>query len=125
LNVSRKLLPPPVDLEIVHRPEELRDRLHRARAEARGHRMTVDVRVLDHEVAAGRHERRVELELPEHVETTDLLRRGSTELSGLVGDPAKLRTRVGWQPSMDARQVIEAMVNHDMRLIASMHQATG
>jgi GDPmannose 4,6-dehydratase len=61
---------------------------------------------------------RVGLDWQAHVETADQLVRGSAELQGLVGDSTKLRSQLGWHPSMDARAMIESMVDHDVRLLA-------
>src|SRR5687768_15295148 len=63
-------------VELLHRPvaaeapvfsQEGADGLHRPRTEFRIHRVTVDVRVLDDQVAPGRDEAAVGLELLQHV----------------------------------------------------------
>ncbi len=40
-----------------------------------------------------------------------------TEVEQLIGDPAKARTRLGWQPEYDLQMLVEEMMTSDLKLI--------
>jgi GDPmannose 4,6-dehydratase len=39
----------------------------------------------------------------------------------LVSDPSKARTKLGWQPEVDFRRLIQVMVDADIRLLREEH----
>lgn len=59
----------------------------------------------------------VELEARDHVRVDpDLVRRAET--MSLVGDASRARNRLGWEPTLSFRELIERMVQADLRALA-------
>ena len=57
---------------------------------------------------------RVDLDWRDHVRVDPHLKRGSAELHNLVGDAAKARERLGWQPSLTFTELVELLVDADL-----------
>lgn len=57
---------------------------------------------------------RVGLDWREHVRIDPSLRRGSAELHNLVGDSAKARDCLGWQPTVSFTELVELLVDVDV-----------
>ena len=57
----------------------------------------------------------VDLDWRDHVRVDESLRRGKAELQNLVGDPAKARERLGWEPTMDFDALVRMLVDADRR----------
>src|SRR3954469_9964597 len=66
------------------------------------------------EIAFGR----VGLDWQKYVRVDSSLLRPA-EVDHLLGDPAKARTELGWEPSVDFKQLIEMMVDADLALLGS------
>src|SRR3954451_2292650 len=66
------------------------------------------------EIAFGR----VRLDWQKYVRVDSSLLRPA-EVDHLLGDPAKARAELGWEPSVDFKQLIEMMVDADLALIGS------
>jgi GDPmannose 4,6-dehydratase len=45
-----------------------------------------------------------------------------TEVDELIGDPSKAREKLGWQPKVSFRELVQRMVEHDMALAAEEAQ---
>ncbi len=56
----------------------------------------------------------VGLEAADHIRVASELQR-APDLVPLVGDPSRARKRLGWRPTMDFQQLIECMVDADLR----------
>jgi GDPmannose 4,6-dehydratase len=54
------------------------------------------------------------LDWREHVQVDESLRRGTAELHNLVGDPAKARERLGWEPTVDFDGLVRMLVEADL-----------
>jgi len=61
---------------------------------------------------------RVGLDWHEHVRIDPALLRPA-EVDHLLGDPSKAREVLGWTPRVDFKQLVEMMVDADMKLLAS------
>jgi GDPmannose 4,6-dehydratase len=61
---------------------------------------------------------RVGLDWQKYVRVDPALLRPA-EVDHLLGDPAKARAELGWEPSVDFKQLIEMMVDADLALIGS------
>ena len=57
---------------------------------------------------------RVELDWQDYVQVDESLRRGLSELHNLVGDAAKARARLGWEPTVGFRELVALMVEADL-----------
>ena len=61
-----------------------------------------------------------------HVQVDPSLRRGRAELHNLVGDPAKARERLGWEPRVGFEELVRLLVDADLeRLRAAAEDAAG
>jgi GDPmannose 4,6-dehydratase len=61
-----------------------------------------------------------------HVQADPSLRRGKTELHNLVGDPAKARERLGFEPTVGFEELVRLLVDADLeRLRAEADSPTG
>jgi GDPmannose 4,6-dehydratase len=60
----------------------------------------------------------VNLDWQDCVRVDPALKRGRAELHNLVGDPAKARSVLGWEPSLPIDLLIRRMVEEDLRLLA-------
>jgi GDPmannose 4,6-dehydratase len=58
--------------------------------------------------------RRAGLDWRDHVQVAESLQRGKAELFDLVGDPAKARERLGWQPQVDFEGLVHLLVDADL-----------
>ena len=47
------------------------------------------------------------------------------EVEHLLGDATKARTELGWSPSVDFKQLIEMMVDADVKRLAAQQSAPG
>jgi GDPmannose 4,6-dehydratase len=56
----------------------------------------------------------VGLDWQEHVRVDPALQRGAAELHRLIGNPAKARARLGWQPQLDFTELIHLLVDTDL-----------
>jgi GDPmannose 4,6-dehydratase len=56
----------------------------------------------------------VGLDWQEHVRVDPALQRGPAELHRLVGDSAKARDRLGWEPELDFTQLVHLLVDADV-----------
>jgi GDPmannose 4,6-dehydratase len=62
------------------------------------------------EIAFGR----VGLDWQEYVHIDESLVRGKAELHNLVGDPAKARARLGWEPTVSFEQLVQLLVDAEL-----------
>ena len=65
---------------------------------------------------------RVDLDWRHHVRVDPDLQRGRAELHGLVGNPAKARAQLAWQPEVDFTKLIQMLVDADVARLR--HAAT-
>jgi len=56
----------------------------------------------------------VGLDWREYVHIDESLRRGTAELHDLVGDPARARSRLGWEPTLDFEGLVKLLVESDL-----------
>jgi GDPmannose 4,6-dehydratase len=56
----------------------------------------------------------VDLDWQEHVRVDLALQRGAAELHRLVGNPAKARERLGWEPEVDFTNLVHLLVDADL-----------
>jgi GDPmannose 4,6-dehydratase len=56
----------------------------------------------------------VDLDWPEHVRVDPALRRGAAELHRLVGNPAKARAQLGWEPEVGFTKLVQLLVDADL-----------
>src|ERR671922_580880 len=56
----------------------------------------------------------VGLDWEEHVRVDPALQRGAAELHRLVGNPAKARAELGWQPEVDFTNLVHLLVDADV-----------
>ena len=56
----------------------------------------------------------VDLDWREHVRVDPALRRGAAELHRLVGNPAKARARLAWEPEVDFTKLVHLLVDADL-----------
>jgi GDPmannose 4,6-dehydratase len=67
---------------------------------------------------------RVGLDWQDHVRVDESLVRGKAELHDLVGDAAKARDRLGWEPTVDFEALVHMLVDADLeRLRAQLEPA--
>jgi GDPmannose 4,6-dehydratase len=59
----------------------------------------------------------VGLDWREHVRFDQSFSRGATDAPALVGDPTKVRERVGWEPKVRFRDLVQLMVQADLELL--------
>ncbi len=57
---------------------------------------------------------RVGLDWESHVRVDPELQRGPAELHRLVGNPAKARTKLGWEPELDFTDLVHLLVDADL-----------
>jgi GDPmannose 4,6-dehydratase len=62
----------------------------------------------------------VGLDWREHVQVDEALRRGKAELHNLVGDPAKARERLGWEPTIDFDGLVRMLVDADLAALGAI-----
>jgi GDPmannose 4,6-dehydratase len=62
---------------------------------------------------------RVGLDWQAHVRIDPALQRGTAELHGLVGDAAKARAQLGWQPRVDFTKLVHLLVDADLTRLRS------
>jgi GDPmannose 4,6-dehydratase len=73
------------------------------------------------EIAFGR----VALDWRDYVHVDQSLVRGKAELHNLVGDPAKARQRLGWEPTVDFEELVTRLVDAELqRLRAERERAS-
>jgi GDPmannose 4,6-dehydratase len=56
----------------------------------------------------------VGLDWKDHVRVDSAFERGAAELRGLVGDPAKARAQLDWQPEVSFMQLVHLLVDSDL-----------
>jgi GDPmannose 4,6-dehydratase len=66
----------------------------------------------------------VGLEWQSHVRVDPALERGSAELHRLVGNPAKARTKLGWEPDVDFTQLVQLLVDADVQRLRASETTT-
>jgi GDPmannose 4,6-dehydratase len=66
----------------------------------------------------------VGLEWERYVRVDPALERGAAELHRLVGDPAKARSRLGWDPEVDFTQLVHLLVDADLQRLRADEAAT-
>jgi GDPmannose 4,6-dehydratase len=66
----------------------------------------------------------VGLEWQEYVRVDPALERGTAELHRLVGDPAKARSRLRWEPDVDFTQLVHLLVDADLQRLRASEAAT-
>jgi GDPmannose 4,6-dehydratase len=57
---------------------------------------------------------RVGLDWQEYVQIDESLQRGKAELHDLVGDPAKARERLGWEPTVAFEELVHVLVDAEL-----------
>jgi GDPmannose 4,6-dehydratase len=57
---------------------------------------------------------RVGLDWQEYVQIDESLQRGKAELHHLVGDPAKARERLGWEPTVAFEELVQMLVDAEL-----------
>jgi GDPmannose 4,6-dehydratase len=57
-----------------------------------------------------------------YVQIDESLRRGKAELHGLVGDPAKARTRLGWKPEVSFEELVALLVDAELERLSRERQ---
>ena len=68
----------------------------------------------------------VGLDWREYVHIDESLRRGKAELHDLVGDPSRARDRLGWQPTLGFKELVELLVDAELaRMEAEGSRAAG
>jgi GDPmannose 4,6-dehydratase len=67
----------------------------------------------------------VGLDSREYVHIDESLQRGTAELHNLVGDPAKAKRKLGWQPTVSFEELVQLMVDAELeRLRGEVARAT-
>jgi GDPmannose 4,6-dehydratase len=66
----------------------------------------------------------VGLDWEEHVRIDPTLKRGAAELHHLVGNAAKARERLGWQPEVDFTQLVHLLVDADLQRLRASEGTT-
>jgi GDPmannose 4,6-dehydratase len=66
----------------------------------------------------------VGLEWQEYVRVDPALERGAAELHRLVGDPAKARRKLGWEPDLGFTQLVHLLVDADLERLRTGEAAT-
>jgi GDPmannose 4,6-dehydratase len=66
----------------------------------------------------------VGLDWQQHVRVDPTLARGTAELHRLVGNSAKARARLGWQPEVDFTQLVHLLVDSDVQRLRAGEAAT-
>jgi GDPmannose 4,6-dehydratase len=57
-----------------------------------------------------------------YVHIDDSLKRGSAELHGLVGDPTRARTRLGWRPEVSFEELVAVLVDAELERLSRERQ---
>ena len=66
----------------------------------------------------------VGLEWQDYVRIDPALERGTAELHRLVGNPAKARERLGWEPEVDFTQLVHLLVDADLQRLRAGEATT-
>jgi GDPmannose 4,6-dehydratase len=66
----------------------------------------------------------VGLDWREYVQVDQSLRRGKAQLRDLVGDPAKARERLGWEPELDFEALVRLLVEADLDRVRAEARGT-
>jgi GDPmannose 4,6-dehydratase len=66
----------------------------------------------------------VGLHWQQYVRVDPALERGAAELYRLVGDPAKARARLGWQPEVDFTRLVHLLVDADVERLRTAESTT-
>jgi GDPmannose 4,6-dehydratase len=56
----------------------------------------------------------VELDLRKHVRFDEAFARGASDSPALVGEPAKIRERLGWEPAIRFDELVRMLVDADL-----------
>jgi GDPmannose 4,6-dehydratase len=64
------------------------------------------------------------LDWREHVRVDLSLQRGAAELHNLVGDPARARTRLGWEPQVNFTDLVHLLVDADLERLRAGEATT-
>ena len=67
---------------------------------------------------------RVGLDVERHVVSDPSLRRGVAELHDLVGDPAKARAALGWEPSVSFQELVALLVDAELAALSDRQEAS-
>jgi len=67
---------------------------------------------------------RVGLDPREYVHVDETLRRGKAQLHDLVGDPAKAREQLGWEPTLDFDGLVALLVDADLERVRAVARAS-
>jgi GDPmannose 4,6-dehydratase len=65
----------------------------------------------------------VGLDWERYVRVDPALGRGAAELHRLLGNPAKARTRLEWQPQLDFTQLVQLLVDADLEQLRAGNPA--
>ncbi len=57
------------------------------------------------------------LDWRDHVVVDESLKRGKAELHDLVGDPARARARLGWQPEVSFEGLVRLLVDAELEVL--------
>jgi GDPmannose 4,6-dehydratase len=66
----------------------------------------------------------VGLDSSEYVHIDESLQRGTAELHNLVGDPAKAKRKLGWEPTVSFEGLVQLMVDAELERLRSEPQRT-
>jgi GDPmannose 4,6-dehydratase len=66
----------------------------------------------------------VGLDWQEYVRVDPALERGAAELRRLVGNPAKVRAKLKWEPEVDFTQLVHLLVDADLKRLRADETAT-
>jgi GDPmannose 4,6-dehydratase len=61
---------------------------------------------------------RVGLDSREYVHIDESLQRGTAELHNLVGDPAKAKRKLGWEPTVSFEELVQLMVDAELERLS-------
>jgi GDPmannose 4,6-dehydratase len=64
----------------------------------------------------------VDLDWREYVQIDESLKRGKAELHDLVGNPARARERLGWEPSVSFAELLRLLVDADLERLGRERQ---
>jgi GDPmannose 4,6-dehydratase len=66
----------------------------------------------------------VGLDWREHVRYDEALSRGPSDSPALVGDPSKIRERLGWEPEVRFDELVRMMVDADLEQLRAQPAAS-
>jgi GDPmannose 4,6-dehydratase len=66
----------------------------------------------------------VGLDWQEHVRVDPMLQRGAAELHRLVGNPAKARSKLGWEAEVDFTKLVQLLVDADLETLRARTEKT-